>query len=391
MTMMYSTRGALIVAIVMIGWLATTGCAGDGAAPAETPPTGEPRTVDVVRVVEQPLETMLSIPAELAGYQNVAIYPRVTGFIRTISVDRGARVRAGDVLVVLDAPEVVAQAAEGQSKLQSAQAQLVAVRSKAEASASTHERLRAAAQTPGVVAGNDLVVSQKAAEADEGQVAAAQQNVEAAMQALTAVRQMEQYLQVTAPFDGVITERNAHPGALVGPAAGVASPMLRLVQDRRLRLVVPVSEAYIAAVTPGQRMTFSVATYPGEQFAGTVARIARVVDVQTRTMAVELDVANTDGRLAPGTFCQVQWPVRRSGPSLLVPTASVASTTGRTFVVRIRDGRTEWIDVRTGLGSGPLMEVFGDLRPGDQVAARGSDELRAGTEVRVNEIVRTAS
>jgi RND family efflux transporter MFP subunit len=136
----------------------------------------------------------------------------------------------------------------------------------------------------------------------------------------------------------------------------------------------------------GNVVTFSVATYPGEQFAGTIARMARVVDVQTRTMAVELDVTNTDGRLAPGTFCQVQWPVRRSTPSLLVPAASIATTTGRTFVIRIRDGRTEWIDVRTGLGSGPLMEVFGELRPGDQIAARGTDELRAGTEVRVNEI-----
>ena len=102
-------------------------------------------------------------------------------------------------------------------------------------------------------------------------------------------------------------------------------------------------------------------------------------------MAVELDVTNTDGRLAPGTFCQVRWPVRRTGPSLFVPSGSVASTTGRTFVVRIRDGRTEWVDVKTGLASGPLVEVFGDLTPGDEIAARGTDEIRAGTEVRVKD------
>jgi RND family efflux transporter MFP subunit len=132
-------------------------------------------------------------------------------------------------------------------------------------------------------------------------------------------------------------------------------------------------------------ISFSVAAHPTESFSGKVARIARAVDVGTRTMAVEVDVTNKDGRLAPGTFCQVRWPVRRSGPSLFVPSESVASTTDRTFVIRIRGGKTEWVDVKTGLTSGPLVEVFGDLKPGDEVAGRGTDELRPGTEVRPRE------
>ena len=98
---------------------------------------------------------------------------------------------------------------------------------------------------------------------------------------------------------------------------------------------------------------------------------------------MELDVNNADGRLAPGTFCQVRWPIRRTGPSLLVPSGSVASTTGRTFVIRVRSGRTEWVDVKTGLTSGPLIEVFGDLKPGDEIATRGTDEIRAGVQVQV--------
>ena len=98
-------------------------------------------------------------------------------------------------------------------------------------------------------------------------------------------------------------------------------------------------------------------------------------------MAVEMDVRNADGRLTPGSFCQVRWPVRRQGPSLLVPSGSVASTTGRTFVIRVRDGKTEWVDVKTGLSTGPLVEVFGDLRAGDEIATRGTDEIRSGTEV----------
>jgi RND family efflux transporter MFP subunit len=132
-------------------------------------------------------------------------------------------------------------------------------------------------------------------------------------------------------------------------------------------------------------LSFSVAAYPAQTFSGTVSRISQSVDVSTRTMAVELDVNNADGRLAPGTFCQVRWPVRRTEPSLLVPSGSVASTTGRTFVIRVRSGRTEWVDVKTGLTSGSLIEVFGDLKPGDEIAARGTDEVRAGVAVQVKQ------
>jgi hypothetical protein len=120
-------------------------------------------------------------------------------------------------------------------------------------------------------------------------------------------------------------------------------------------------------------------------FHGTVARLAHAVDVTTRTMAIEVDVMNADNRLSPGTFCQVRWPIRRPTPSLFVPSRSVASTTGRTFVIRVRGGRTEWIDVKPGLTSGALVEVFGDLHAGDEIASRGTDEVRPGTEVRANQ------
>jgi len=362
------------------------GCRGKttAQAPEKAAPAG-PQTVEVVKVVEQPLNVTLSLPGELTPYQTVALYARVTGFVKTIAVDRGSRVRAGEQLAVLEAPELGAQKAEAQSKLQSAEAQLATVRSKAEASASTYEKLKAASATPGVVAGNDVVLAQKTMEADQSQISAATQNVEAARQALTSVSDMEGYLRITAPFSGVVTERNVHPGALVGPTGGpgTATPIVRIVESNRLRLVIPVPEAYTAGMANGTSLTFTVAAYPGQTFNGTVSRISQSVDVATRTMAVELDVNNADGRLAPGTFCQVKWPVRRTAPSLLVPNGSVASTTGRTFVIRVRSGRTEWVDVKTGLTSGPLVEVFGDLKPGDDIVARGTDELKAGASVQV--------
>jgi membrane fusion protein (multidrug efflux system) len=357
----------------------------DSSSAAPAAPAG-PRAVDVVRVVEQPLDVTLSLPGELTAYQSVAIHARVNGFVKTMTADRGSRVRAGDIIATLEAPELVAQRAEAQSKLQAAEGQLAVARARAESDRGTFERLKAASATPGVVAGNDVLVSGKTADASQSQAVSAEQSVEAARQALNAIREIEGYLRVTAPFSGVVTERNVHPGALVGPSSGTSgAPMFRIIDDSRLRLVVPVPEAYTSELKSGTSIPFAVAAYPGQSFAGTVARIAQAVDVATRTMAVELDVANTRGQFAPGTFATVTWPVRRSGPSLFVPSASVASTTDRTFVIRVRGGKTEWVDVRTGLTSGALVEVFGELKAGDEVAGRGTDELRPGTDVQARQ------
>ena len=376
-------RLAIVVSVAMVALACESGAHPPQAPPAAAGPAG----IEVVHVIEQPLDVQLSLPGELTAYQTVDVFPRVSGFVKTVNVDRGSRVRAGDLLMTLEAPELVAQRAGAQSKLQGAEAELAVARSKAEGDKSTFDRMKAASATPGVVAGNDVTVAEKAADASQSQVLAAQQNIETARQTLNAIRDMEGYLRVTSPFAGVVSERNVHPGALVGPASngGAATPLLRVVDNSRLRLVVPIPEAYATEMKPGTPIPFSVAAYPGQSFAGKVARIAQAVDVSTRTMAIELDVTNSDGRLAPGTFCQVRWPIRRSGPSLFVPSASVAATTDRTFVIRVRGGKTEWVDVRTGLTSGPLVEVFGDLQPGDEIVRRGTDELRPGTEVQIRE------
>ena len=380
-------RGVAAVGFAVIAL--SLACNREPAPPSGGQPAAPgPTAIDVVRVIERPVAVTLEMPGELEPYESVAVVPKITGFVKRIPVDRGSRVRTGDLLVELEAPELIAQRAEAQSKLQGADAQLGVARAKADADQSTLDKLHAAAATPGVVAGNDVVLAQKSVEADQSQVVAAQKNVEAAREALNAVSQLERYLKVTAPFDGVVTERNVHPGALVGPGSGpgAAAPMLRVVDRNRLRLVVPVPEAYIAGALDGLETPFTVLAYPGQTFTGRVARVAHAVDTKTRTMAVEIEVANQDGRLAPGSFCQVQWPVHRPAPSLLVPTASVASTTGRTFVVRVHEGHAEWVDVRTGLAVGPLVEVFGDLHAGDQVAAHGTDEIRSGAVVRINEV-----
>ncbi len=326
-----------------------------GGSPAQTvqPGTGGAQTVDVTRVVSQKLSLTVRLPGEITPYEAVALYPKVTAFVQWIGVDRGSVVKTGQEIVRLIAPELVAQKKEAQSKLQTTEAQRAEAEAKLSSDQSTLVRLKSAAATPGVVAGNDVDVAQQTTEADRARLRAAQENIEAAKSALNAVAEIESYLQVTAPLDGVVTERNVHPGALVGPS--ILLPMVRIEKVSRLRLVLPVPENYVSGTTKGAKATFTVPAYPGETFTGTLARISESMDVKTRTMPVELDVMNTSGRLAPGMYPEVEWPVRRTRPTLFVPTSAVARTNEKTFVVRIRDGKADWVDVQTGLASGKLI------------------------------------
>ena len=350
--------------------------------------TGDPKpaavpTVETVKVVARRLNITVSLPGELDPYQEVRLFPKVTGFIQWIGVDRGSRVRKGQLLAVLVAPEIVAQKAEAQAKLQSAVNQRIAAEAKLAADQASYQRLKVAAATPGVISDDELEIAEKTAEADSARAVALRKTEDAAQAELHSVEEIESYLRITAPFDGVITRRNVHPGALVGPSGGPGSQtsMMRIEEVAHLRLVVPVPEAYVAGVEQGARVNFTVPAYPSETFTGTVARLADSVEASTRTMPVEMDVWNPDWRLHSGMFPTVIWPVKRPRPTLLVPISAVVRSMESTFIIRVRNGETEWVTVKPGVTAGKLTEVFGDLKDGDEVALQATEELRPGAQV----------
>jgi RND family efflux transporter MFP subunit len=379
-----------------------------GPAPAQA------QTVMVTEVLSMELNRQLRLPGELQPFQDVAIYAKAQGFVEAVNVDRGSVVRTGQLLARLRAPELDAglreavarsgaaqsQRVEAAARVNGARAQRLEAEARLAAEESTYRRLKAASATPGAVAGNDLEVAFRSVEASRArvdlwgenekaaraQMKALEENERALAEAARSAQNIEAYLRVTAPFDGVITERNAHPGSLAGPAGGPsAPPLLRLQQVSRLRLVVPVPESEVSGVALGTKINFSVSAMPGEQFTGVLRRVSRSLDPKTRAMPVEFDVDNGSGKLAPGMFPEVIWPSRRPRPSLFVPPTAVATTTERAFVVRVRKGEVEWVDVKRGAAVGPpggdLVEVFGDLASGDQIAVRGTDELRPGLRV----------
>jgi RND family efflux transporter MFP subunit len=362
------------------------GCgAGSGKASAKTTASQAPAptAVDSVKVVLRQLRITVPLPGELQPYEEVRIFPKVSGFVQWIGVDRGSIVKKGQLLVVLVAPEIVAQRSEAQAKVLSAENQRVAVEAKLAADESSWERLKDAARTPGVISDEELEVAEKAAEADRARVVSLRNTTDATRASLRSAEEMQGYLRITAPFDGVVTKRNVHPGALVGPGGGSGTQpsMVRIEQVSHLRLVVAIPELYVADIQKGANVSFTVPAFPGRAFSGTVARLADSVDVSTRTMPVEMDVWNPGLELHSGMFPSILWPVRRAEPTLFVPQSAVGRNMEQSYVVRIRDGRADMVSVKTGGVMGSLTEVFGNLEAGDQVALHATDELRSGTAV----------
>ena len=337
------------------------------------------QTGDLAPVISKAASRTIDLPGEFLPFLSVSVHARVPGYVERVLVDRGSVVKQGELLAELSAPEMQARIAEAESKAQAAESDRLQSEAALAAVESTWQRLQKAAETPGAVAGNEVIQAQKQVEAGQALVRSRQQASRAAQAAVRAEKEMEAYLKITAPFDGVVTDRLIHPGALVGPGADAA--LLVIQQISHLRLVVPVPEEDVGGMARGASVAFRVPAFPERDYSGTVARIAHALDQRTRTMPVELDVFNRDGSLAPGMYPHVKWPVRRDRAALFVPKTSVVITTERTFVIRDQNGRAEWVDVKKGAADGDLVEVTGNLRAGERVVRRGTDEIREGSPI----------
>jgi RND family efflux transporter MFP subunit len=335
---------------------------------------------ELVPVISKVVSRTIELPGEFLPFLSVSLHAKVASYVESVRVDRGSEVKKGELLVELSAPEMTAQIAEDEAKLQVSAAEEAQAAAQLAAAQSTFERMKEAAVTPGAVAGNELVLAEKQVESEKALLHSRQQASKAAEAAVRSLKDLESYLKVTAPFAGLVTDRLVHPGALVGPGNDVA--LLTIQQVSHLRLVVAVPEEDVSGIEKGARVTFRVPAWPEQDYSGTIARISGALDQKTRTMAVELDVANRDGSLAPGMYPTVKWPVRDRRAGLFVPKTSVVTTTERTFVIRDQSGHAEWVDVKKGVAEGDLVEVLGLLKAADKVVRNATDEIRPGAPLR---------
>lgn len=367
-------------------------------------------SVPVTTVVKKTLFREDQLPGEIDAYQDVLIYPKVPGFIQWIGVDRGSVVKAGQLMVRMYAPEYIARRNEGMAKVAAAKAALAAEESKLEdmkaelkkrrakllADQSTYQRVYAASLVPGVIADNDVVQWSQTVEASEQEVNTfikrvnakdhevnmRKEQVESMIRGFENFADFASYLEIPAPFDGYVTERKMHVGSFVGPdGTGAYPPICRLKQLDLLRIIAPVPEIYTDGLILGSEVEFSVSSFPGRRFKGKVARISNNLDKDTRTMPVELNFLNPEYKILPGMFCKIYWPTRRKESTLFVPISSVVSTPLNTFVCKIDSDRVKWVTVKKGQIMEGMVEVFGDLNEGDQVALKGSEELENQSRV----------
>jgi membrane fusion protein (multidrug efflux system) len=304
----------------------------------------------------------IELPAELLPYEQSAIFAKVQGYVKEIKVDIGDRVRRGQTLAIIDAPELQTKYAEFQSSLQAAKAKYLS-------STDLFQRLYKASQakTPGIVAPVDL-------ERSRNQLSADSATYEAAKKQAQSYKEVAGYLILEAPFDGIITTRNADKGALVGNNQVV----LTLQNNHSLRLRVSVPELYVASA-PIKEVSFRVDAYPEKLFKATLARKSGNIDPVTRTELWEYRYDNTLNDLKSGAFAYVKINVARGGYSFIVQPTVIVTNQERKFVIRIKDGKAEWVDVRQGMSTDKGIEIFGNLQRGDTLVARGNEERKPGS------------
>ena len=330
------------------------------------------------------ISSSIQLPGEIKPFQEVEIYSKVNGFVREVLVDRGSKVKKGDKIAILDAPELEAQFAEALSKLHAAESVLLEKQTLYKTSAVTYKRILATSKTPGTVAANDLDISASKMKMDSMQMIAALENVSSAKSYSQSIAEIKNYLILRAPFDGIITERNVHPGALVGPNnKNSEKPLFKLEDENTLRLVVAIPEYYTSARLIHTSISFTVKTLPGDTFTVPVSRTTGSINAGIRSEVIEADIFNANQKLKSGIYADVILKIQRGANALIVPKNALVQSTEHLFVIRIVRGKAKWIDVKKGYETDTSIEIFGHLSEGDTILSKGNEEIRDGAVIRM--------
>ena len=374
------------------------GCGTAGTAKPEDP-VNAPQ-VAVVRAARKDLSTTLQISSELQPFQDVNVYAKVSGYIQKLYVDWGTHVRKGQLLAVLEIPELQQQleideagVRRSEHDLTHAREDLSQAESKHAVADLTYQRLATVLQTrPGLIAQEEVDVADgKALESKAGEsgakaaVAAAEQASVMAKAALEKDRAMYAYSRITAPFDGVVTRIDAYAGALLpaGTSSNGDQALCHLSENALLRLVIPVPERAVGDIHLGETVAVQVSDH-NEAFQGKIVRFSEQIDTQTRTMHTEVDVPNPKYQLVPGMYATVRIPLHTARSVLTVPTQAVQTSGGTrgTVLVVNTSLRIEKRDVTLGLQTATEMEIVSGLEQNEMVIFGEQSQYKAGELVK---------
>ncbi len=325
----------------------------------------------------------VSLPAELKPYESAMIYPKTSGFVNMIAVDRGSKVNKGDILARLEAPEINAQQAAAAADVSSAQGALTGAEASFQVAKDTYDRITKASATKGAVSESDLLRYRNQMANDSAALVSANYALEAARSQLNASKELTAYLTIRAPFSGTITQRNNHPGDLLSNQGNRENPIFRLENNQTLRLEIAVPERYTQHFAQGDTISFETEAMPGKSFQANISRQSGAIDAGTRTEIIEADVDNADQQLKSGSFAQAHVNFRAREGAFWVPASAILRTMEDQFVIRINDDTAERVPVKRGLKSGDQIEITGDLSAGDQLLMNPSEDIDTGDQITV--------
>jgi RND family efflux transporter MFP subunit len=357
---------ARVVAVVVAAGILACACgmrAADAAVPLKVP-VSSPAPGDIVRYV--------TLPGNVRASQQATLYAKVGGYLRSLAVDKGDRVQAGQVLGEIEVPELVADRARHQAEVVRAEAELKV------AEIEVGRLAKAQGKAP------DLVLPQ-AVDAAEGRLAMAKAGLGLARASLERADTLLGYARVTAPFGGVVTARFVDPGAYIpaatsGTAAGTAA-LVSLADFQTVRVQVAVPETEAGLVRVGQPVLVTVEAWPGRTLTGAVSRLGYALDEATRTMALEADLPNPEWQLRPGMYATVRVGVERRSGVPVLPVEALVMEKANAFVFLLVDGKARKTPVKVGFNDGARFEVLDGVPSGARVIGVGRRSLADGQAV----------
>ena len=385
---------SVVAATAFTALAAATGCSKPRAATTAI----DAPIVAVAKASRTDLSQTLTLAAEFRPFQEIDVHAKVAGYLKVIYVDVGDRVKAGQLLAVLEIPELRDEVAQDEATVRRSREEINRAKADLERAESAHEIAHLAStrlagvlkSRPNLVAqqdlddaaGRDRMAEAQVATAKAG-LAAAEEQLAVATAAASKTKTLFEYARITAPFAGVVTHRYADTGAMI--QAGTSSqtqamPVVRLSQDDRLRLTIAVPESAVARVRVGEPVEVRVEAV-GRTFPGTVARFAARVNAETRTMDTEVDVPNRDLTLVPGMYAYASLALERANGVVAVPIQALDRGEDKTTVVTVRDGTVERREVKLGLESADRVEIVAGLEPDALVVVGNRNQLRPGARV----------
>jgi RND family efflux transporter MFP subunit len=367
--------------------------------------------VAVAKVEDAGEQGKLRLPGATEPNYVASIYARTSGYVSRRAVDIGDRVRAGQVLAVVESPEVRQELAQAQAALAQARAshaQSKAIVTQSQAILEQSRANQAIAQTTfdrwdrlvqrGVLpkqegderfsqlsARNAEVASSRAGiTTAEASVAAQAANIVAHEANVRRIEQLLAFQQVVAPFDGLVTERHVERGDLVSAGNTAGQPLFTIAQNNLLRVKINVPQAYANSVEEGAEAEVLMREIPGEKFRGRIVRSAQALNAANRTMQVEIQLDNKSGKLLPGMYADVELDARRQAPAVLIPPdALMANASGNRVITVDKSGRVHYRAVKLGRDLGTQLEIAQGLTPGETVVRNPSDALKEAQKVTI--------